>query len=235
MKHIPRDSFIALSNKVLGEADAGKVLSAYEITPTIDKNLLWTRLMYLMGDVIFSEPIHKLANSLAVQMGPRKKKVYRYTMTMRNPFPGSPLHQIPGHHYIDLLFLFGTLMDRYPTQRLRDLSTEFGRRWLRFGAGLEPWAEYEITGMEHDGQIMVISGTEGFAMKSRKQDEAESRLAEEGPRRYAGWEAIGQVMENLVIGDRGVIHGEEARRKWGPDGGLFSLIGLKGPYGVVLP
>ena len=170
MKRVPWDPFIALSNKVLGEAKASKILSAYEITPAIDKNLLWTRLMYIMGDVIFSEPTHKLASSLAIQKAPYKKKVYRYAMTMRNPFLGSPLHQIPGHHYIDLLLLFGTLMERYPTQRLRDLSEEFGRRWLRFGARLEPWGEYEVVGEEDDGKIMIISGTEGFTVKSRKQD-----------------------------------------------------------------
>jgi hypothetical protein len=70
--------------------------------------------------------------------GPSKKKVYRYTTTMRNPFPGSAFHQIPGHHFIDILFLFQTLRERYPSERLRDLSEEFGKRWIRFAIWEKP-------------------------------------------------------------------------------------------------
>jgi hypothetical protein len=67
-------------------------------------------------------------------------------------------------------------------------------------------------GKEDNGKITIIAGAEGFTVKSRKQDKENGKLAEEGERRYASWEVIGQV-----------------------DGGIFGLIGLKSPYSVVLP
>lgn len=118
---------------------------------------------------------------------------------------------------------------------LRHLSEEFGRRWLRFANGEAPWEEFRLDGKEEDGKIMIVSGKEGWIVKSRKQDHEESRLAEEGPRRYEAWEAIGSAVRDLATGERGNAQGEEARLAWGPDGGIFRLAGLKGPAGVVLP
>jgi hypothetical protein len=112
----------------------------------MDDNLFRNKLSFLMGDIMFSEPIHRLALSLASS----KKKIYHYTQTIRNPFQGSLLHQIPGHHFIDLLFLFQTLRERYPSQKLRDISEEYGRRWIRFAAGEMPWEEYKLG--EGDGE-----------------------------------------------------------------------------------
>jgi len=235
LKNVPLPAFLEHSNSILGPANATKILSAYDITPGMDSNAFWTKLSYLMGDVAFSEAIHKLLNHLASQPSTSlvKKKVYRYTMTMRNPFPGSPLHQIPGHHFIDLLFLFQTLRDRYPTKKLRKLSEEFGKAWLRFGAGLEPWKEFRKG--ENEESIMVFNGVDGCSLRSRKEDERISASAEEGERRYKAWETAAEVFQDLAKGERGVLAAEEARLSWGSDGGIFRLIGLKGPYGVVIP
>jgi hypothetical protein len=165
---------------ILGPSNASKILSAYDITSTTDANAFWTKLMYLMGDTLFSEPHHKFINYLASQAStsPLKKKVYRCTMTMRNPFPGSTLHRIPGHHFIDLLFLFQTLRDRYPTKRLRDLSEEFGKAWLRFGVGKEPWNEFKKG--DEEEKIMVFNEVDGCSLRSRK--EQRQRKASEGTR-----------------------------------------------------
>ena len=112
LKHISPTSFLSHSNTILGASNAKKIFSAYDITSSIHPNAFWTKLMYLMGDIMFSEPSHKFVNYLASQPSTHKKHAYRYTMTMRNPFPGSNLHQIPGHHFVDLLFLFQTLRER---------------------------------------------------------------------------------------------------------------------------
>jgi hypothetical protein len=181
-----------------------------------------------MGDIAFSEPAHKLATSLSLSSN---KKVYRYTLTMRNPFPGSDLYQIPGHHFIDLLYLFRTLRDRYSRTKDKEISDEFGKRWLAFGAGKEPWDEYK----EGEEKIMVVSGREGWVVKSREVDEVESKEAEEGERRYRCWEVLGDVMRDLVTGERGEVKGEETRLAWGPEGGIYRLVGMEGPSGVVIP
>jgi hypothetical protein len=90
--------------------------------------------------------------------------------------------------------------------------------------------EYKIFGSEDDGKIMVISGRDGWDLKFKKQDGEESKLSEEGERRYAGlggyWEGDGafdQCWER-------VVGGENARLSLGTDGGIFSLGGLTNSY-----
>lgn len=179
---------------------------------------------------MFSEPIHKLTGSLASLSS---KKVYRYIQTLRNPFQGSLLHQIPGHHFIEALFLFQTLREKYPSQRLKDISEEYGKRWISFAAGEEPWEEYRLHGGVGDGKIMVINGRTGFEVRSRNDDEVESKIIEEGERRYAGWEVTREIMEALAKGDDSG-RGENVRWNWGTDDGIFRLAGLKCPYENVL-
>ena len=91
-----------------------------------------------------------------------------------------------------------------------------------------------IDGTEDEGKIMIIGGSEGWSLKSRKQDERESKVVEEGERRYKGWEAIADVMRKLAEVDSGFVK-ENARLAWGPDGGIYRLLGVQGPYGVVRP
>jgi hypothetical protein len=196
----------------------------------MDTNLFWNKLSYLMGDLMFSEPIDKLAASLGSSSS--RKKIYRYTQTLRNPFQGSLLHQIPGHHFIELLFLFQTLRERYPSQKLRDISEEYGKRWIKFAAGEEPWEEYRRGGRNEEGKMIVINGRTGFEVRSRSQDEAESMISDEGERRYVGWAAIREILTDIVKSD-GVEAAEGMKWKWGTDDGIFRLAGLGGPYSNV--
>lgn len=222
------------SYKLLGEVNATKIFNAYGISAGMDPNLFWTKLMFLMGDVAFSEPSHKLATKLASVPQKISKQVYRYTLTLRNPFPGSPYHQIPGHHFIDVLFLFGTLQFRYPMQRQRDLSTEFMKRWLLFGTGQEPWDQHVIDGSNEEGKIMVVDGLNSWDIRTKKEDERKSKLSEEGPRRYQNWQVIAEVMND--IGKDHIKNGVEARMSWGTDGGIFRwALPKESPVGIVLP
>jgi len=230
LKHVALEKFLDLTHANLGPSNTMKLLSTYGIKGGMDVNLFWNKLSYLMGDVMFSEPIHKLAVSLASS---KKKKVYRYTQTIRNPFQGSLLHQIPGHHFIDLLFLFQTLKERYPNQELRDISEEYGKRWIKFAVGEEPWEEYKL-GSKDEEKIMVINGRKGFEIRTRREDELESAINEEGKRRYAGWEVIGEIMADLV-NSNGVEGAVEVKWKWGTDDGIFRLAGLNDPYRDIIP
>jgi hypothetical protein len=186
----------------------------------MDINLFWNKLSYLMGDIMLSEPFHKLAASLGSPSS--NKRVYRYTQTLRNPFQGSLLHQIPGHHFIELLFLFQTLRDRYPSQKLRDISEEYGRRWIKFAVGRNPGRKYRLDGGEGEGRIMVINGRSGFEIRSRREDEME------GERRYVGWVVIEEIMRDLVY--EGGVRKGGVKWKGGTDDGIFRLAGLKNPY-----
>ena len=106
-----------------------------------------------------------------------------------------------------------------------------GKAWLRFGVGEGPWEEFTSTAE----MIMVFNGVDGCSLRSREDDERISAAAEEGERRYRGWEAIAEVFKELTKDEKGIVGAEETRLSWGPDGGLFRLMGLKGPYGVVIP
>lgn len=200
----------------------------------MDRNKFGVQLALLMGDITFSEPANKIARALAAPSvdGARKKKVYRYNVTLRNPFPGTPFYQVPGHHFVEVLFLFGTFRFRYPTQKLVDISTEFMRRWIAFGVGEAPWDEYELnTAQEEDAEkIMIISSSVGFEQRTRKEDEEKSKLSDEGERRYKQWEVISEIMQDMERKNRDV------RILWGPDGGIYRLAGLLpelSPLGLV--
>ncbi|KAH8813305.1 Alpha/Beta hydrolase protein [Xylogone sp. PMI_703] len=222
---VNRDKFIDFTTTQLGQHHASKLLGAYDITPDMDPNKFWTQLMYLMGDMTFSEPTDKVARVLASSArreGAHKRKVYRYNLALRNPFPGSTYYQVPGHHFVDILFLFGTFRFRYPTQKLIDISTEFMRRWLKFGAGEQPWDEYIVgdSNNPEDEKIMIINSSVGFELRTRKEDEEKSKESEEGERRYKQWEVLREVM--LQVGQQN----QYIRTVWTPDGGVLKLAGV---------
>ncbi|KAH6661674.1 Alpha/Beta hydrolase protein [Halenospora varia] len=203
MKHTKIDDFIGAYNRLLGSFDAAELLGHYGITSSMDKSLFWTRSMFLAGDLLFSEPAHNLCNSLA-----GNKKIFRYTLTARNPFPGSIYSQVPGHHFLDILFLFLTLRDRFPSPVYAAIAEGFASRWITFAYGDAPWEEYSapkadrvrVNKGEARGNIAVVSGREGWVVRNRVQDEEESKKSEEGERRYKQFEIIQRVLGKFEDG-----------------------------------
>jgi hypothetical protein len=68
---------------------------------------------------------------------------------------------------------------------------------------------------------MVINGRTGFEIRSR-DDEVESKISEEGERRYAEWEVTREIMEALATGGESG-RGENMRWNWGTDDGIFQI------------
>ncbi|KAH8597396.1 Alpha/Beta hydrolase protein [Bisporella sp. PMI_857] len=216
LENISPSHIVNTITRALGPKHAAQLLGAYGLAANTDLNLAWTRCMYLFGDITFSNPTHKLANSLALSTTAKKRNIYRYHLTLRNPIPGSPFYQVP-HHFVELLFLFGTLRERYSTQIARDLSDEVGKRWLKFGAGKEPWDRYE-----EDRKVMIISGDNKWVSRTKENDEKESKLTEEGPRRYREWEVISDVLKSIGTIETGEL-GAKKTIDW-DDRGLVSLL-----------
>jgi hypothetical protein len=98
------------------------------------------------------------------------KKVYRYIFDVRNPFPGSPFYQQP-HHWVDIYFVFKTFQFRYPTQRLKDISTKHAQLWIDFVNGKTLWKEYKDT-EEGDEMVMVVNEREGWVERTIKKHES---------------------------------------------------------------
>jgi hypothetical protein len=134
--------------------------------------------------------MHALANALSQpSVG---KKVYRFTNTIRNPFPGSPAYQTCGHA-VDLLYMFGNYLERFPTKRQREISIGFVERFTKFAYGMKPWEQYEPE-LKH---IAVADGHLGWVTRTRDEDERVSKDDEIGERRYAQWDILAEVFESL--------------------------------------
>ncbi|KIW67235.1 hypothetical protein PV04_06500 [Phialophora macrospora] len=198
---------------IFPEQQAARLLEAYnlpgtlELTTQVDANLFWGNVMYLVGDVLLSQPIHHMANELALQTATAsgsamKRKVYRYSFGLTNPFPGSEHSFVTGHHFVEILFLFLTLLDRYPRHRngwLANQAKESAKRWIMFAHRKEPWDEYIVhqasgTG---DAKIAVCDDVRGWHVKTVSQDEEESKSDPWGRRRYDGWAAIEGALLSL--------------------------------------
>ncbi|KAF3048341.1 hypothetical protein E8E12_011706 [Didymella heteroderae] len=95
-------AFLSSIQSQLGDESARILANAYNITPTMDKNLFLTSLLRWVGDAIFDAPNHMLASHLASKTN---KNIYRYIFNVRNPFPANALYQ-QSHHWVDVYFVF---------------------------------------------------------------------------------------------------------------------------------
>ncbi|KAH7140075.1 Alpha/Beta hydrolase protein [Dactylonectria estremocensis] len=192
LKAVRLEDFCRHVQNILGTEKAKKVSELYDISAGMDPNLFWTQLCTFCGDVMFSLPCHKLLQA-ATQS---RKQIYRYTLSLRNPFPGSFLSGVLGHHFIELAYQFMTLMERFPLQKHRDISIGFARKWTAFAYGEDPWAPYMLA----DETTAVADSREGWVVRTRAKDMETSVDDEGGQRRYTKWEALDAVFSELGDG-----------------------------------
>ncbi|KAJ5193359.1 Carboxylesterase type B [Penicillium cf. viridicatum] len=193
LKDISSSPYIARVRSILGEESARRVLDAYEIQE---------------GDLIFSEPTHSTAVSVA-QSG--RMRLYCWQFGLQNPFPGSPFSYAMGHHFVELLYQFMTLAGRLPTHRnhfLRRQGEEMARSWIRFVNGLPPMPGAKPYDLE-EGSIMVCDMLQGWTVRMRAEDEEISRDDPWGPRRYRQWEVLSGEFKRAGQTEDGVgLHNE---------------------------
>ncbi|KXG52119.1 Carboxylesterase, type B [Penicillium griseofulvum] len=209
LKDISASPFIAQFHTVLGDESARRVLDAYEIYDGMDEGLFWQHAMVLMGDVIFSEPTHSTAISVA-QNG--RQRLYRWQFGLPNPFPGSPYSYATGHHFVELMYQFMTLSERLPTHRnhfLRRQGEEMARSWIRFANGLPPMPGAKPYDLE-EGSIMICDMLQGWTVRTRAEDEAMSQQDPWGPRRYCQWEIMNEEFKRAGCASDGA--GSEIER-----------------------
>ncbi|EXJ58668.1 hypothetical protein A1O7_06096 [Cladophialophora yegresii CBS 114405] len=198
---------------IFPEQLADRLLDAYDLPRTVelagkvDDNLFWRNLMHFVGDLLFSQPIHNMANELTLYNATpagsvKKRKIYRYSFGLTNPFPGSDHSFVTGHHFVEILFLFLTLLDRYARHRDRWLekqAKETAKRWIVFANGKEPWDEYVVRQKAGigDARMAVCDDIRGWHVKTVSQDREESKSDPWGPRRYDGWAALEDAFLSL--------------------------------------
>ena len=173
----------------------------------MDGNLFWANLTFLIGDLLLSQPIHRLANHLALESATnpsQKRKIYRYSFGLTNPIAGSDHSFVTGHHFVEILFLFLTLLGRYPRHRegwLAAQAKETARKWILFANGKEPWDEYIVSQplQTASAKIAICDDLRGWHVKTIAEDEQQSQTDPWGRRRYDGWEAIEEAYLSLQI------------------------------------
>ena len=155
-------ALLTSADKLVPASDArDAVLKAYSIVKgtTIEKVVEEGTL--LAGDLVFQALIRDAARHL-VQAG---KKVYYYHWDYPNPWPVPFFGGVP-HHFIDVLFVFQTLKDVYPTPLASKIAVDSGKYWVTFAAKGKPegWKEF------NNGYVAVVDPNEGWIQKSQEED-----------------------------------------------------------------
>ena len=163
-------AFLSSIEKQLGSTASSLTSHAYAITPTMDQNLFLTAFMRWIGDVLFDAPTHLLATYLSTKT---TKRVYRYIFDVRNPFPNNALYQQP-HHWVDIYFVFKAHQFRYPSQRLKEISSQHARLWTEFANGKAPWGEYKYSeDRKGEAVLMIADERAGWVERSTAQVESD--------------------------------------------------------------
>jgi carboxylesterase type B len=204
LQNMATSDFINLILAHFPKPEAEALLAAYEIplSGVVSRTRVVKQMSLLLGDVYFSGEIHHLTNKLASQHSGKKRNIYRYSFGLSNPFPGSNHSYVTGHHFVEILFVFLTLLDRYPTHRdhwLKRQAFETARRWVTFANGQEPWDKYIVSNEKQIGEakIAICDDLAGWTVRLIREDEEVSKLDPWGERRYAGWDALVAGLEAL--------------------------------------
>jgi hypothetical protein len=134
----------------------------------MDQNLFLNTVLRWVGDAIFDAPNHMLASHLSAKTN---KNIYRYIFNIRNPFPNNVLYQQP-HHWVDIYFVFKAHQFRFPSSRLKAISTKHAQLWIDFANGKAPWGEYGYE-KEREAVVMLADEREGWVEKRVEQVEEE--------------------------------------------------------------
>ena len=204
LRNCPRSRFAETVKALFPTPNAEALLEAYNIptSGSTDANRVWMQMSVFLGDMMFSADYHRLSNNLANHVKVKKRKVYRYSFCLSNPFPGSCHSFATGHHFIEVLFVFLTFLDRYPTHRhrwLERIACETARRWILFANGHEPWDAYTASndGSVDEAKIAICDDLVGWTVRTLKEDEEVSKNDPWGERRYAGWKAFAAAFDAL--------------------------------------
>lgn len=132
LRHVDSRKLVRHFKTISGVSVAEKLLNVYGVDSKgrTDSNLFWANVMLLVGDAFLSEPMETLAATLAgstyagrqwsgqgTKGEERRRKVYRYGLSLTNPLRGSECSNVPGHHGVDNHFPLLNLLERYPRRR----------------------------------------------------------------------------------------------------------------------
>jgi carboxylesterase type B len=86
-----------------------------------------------LNDYIFASPLEQTASELSTT----GTNVYTYYFDRPSPF-ASPMHGV-AHHALDLIYVFGNLMQGMEDERDVEMSKQIMQKWIMFANGKEPW------------------------------------------------------------------------------------------------
>lgn len=101
----------------------------------------------------------------------RQRKIYRYTLSLTNPFPRSGRSYVTWHHGVDNHFQFLNPLERYQRRRnefIAKQAIEMARWWIIFSNGKEPWGEYIPPTQGGQGKITVCDDIRGLDGENKR-------------------------------------------------------------------
>jgi carboxylesterase type B len=217
MRNFPQDSLISTVKALFPTPMADTLLADYEISKPLDPVRAVMQMSIFLGDLMFNSNYHLLCKALSSNANRKARKIYRYHFCLSNPIPGNTHSFVTGHHFVEILYLFLTLFDRYPTHRdewTKRQALETASRWITFANGDPPWEEYSaLDGRAGEAKIAIADDLVGWTTRTVDEDERVSRNDPWGSRRYAGWRAFEAAFEALKVdGESADIYSEKVTR-----------------------
>jgi len=137
-------------SKSLPSQTASKLLSAYGLTPDLDDDEAFEKVLQLTGDLNFY-----VGTSISAQNLAPKMPVYMYRFNEPNTWPGQWLGRTTHIH--DLVFLLQNHNDKLSPEQ-RELAEEFGDDIIAFANGNQPWTPW--SGDRRTAKVLKAGQTE---------------------------------------------------------------------------
>jgi len=159
-------------------AHTDKLLQAYGITPELDDDTGFIKVLEVANDVGFYTPTVAYAEGLAGKGG---VKTYMYRFNEPNPWPGA--WQGQSTHILDIAFLFQNFND-YLDPAQKELAEGFAEDVFRFVHGKEPWQAWES-----GKRAAKVLGPQG-----------KTEIAEDVPEKVGRRKVLFEIAEEVVGG-----------------------------------
>lgn len=162
------DSYDLIRNILLeyvkDQDELNTILTAYNVTPELDHNLLLERVEHMVGDAVFK--VINYATMLVSKEFREQKKLWTYHFDQRSCVKNSL--EGTAYHAHELLYLFGNL-DNELNEAERYMARDFAAAWIRFVYGEAPW---EVEQVPEEGWKWKVWGPDSAqAVKTEEEDE----------------------------------------------------------------
>lgn len=166
---------------------SSKLLSAYGISPDLDDDTAFERVLQATGDLHFYVPTFISAQNLASKM-----PVYMYRFNEPNTWPGQ--WQGRSTHIHDLVFLLQNFNEHLSAEQQK-LAEEFAENVIAFANGKEPWQQWK----SEDRVAKVLKAGETGVKKDVPGENGRRGTLQEVADEI-GWDELANAINGFMMG-----------------------------------